>query len=112
MKLIYRGTTYNYDPDRVKACRSFPRTDRSAYKLIYRGSTYQFEPTISQLVNIKPTSYELIFRGTTYQVHRNQAGEVISIIHSTNLFKRKSLTTHPKMPTLANRHSESRSRQL
>jgi Domain of unknown function (DUF4278) len=110
MKLIYRGTTYNYDPDRVKTSRTFPRTDRSAYKLIYRGSTYRFDPTLAQSATDQPTSYELIYRGTTYQVHRNQAGAVTAIIDSTNLFKRKSLTTHSETPKLTGKHSESRSR--
>jgi hypothetical protein len=39
MKLIYRGTTYDYNPANVTARRPFQhtRTRDSAYELIYRG---------------------------------------------------------------------------
>jgi hypothetical protein len=75
MKLIYRGTTYNYDPDRVKTRHPFPRTG-STYKLIYRGSTYRFDPTRARLATVKPNRYKLIYRGSTYQMHQNEKGQV------------------------------------
>ncbi len=104
MKLIYRGTTYNYDPAKLKARIEFPKTDQSAYELIYRGSTYLFDPSIAKLASVKPNSYELIYRGSTYQVNRNEAGEVTAITCSTDLFNHKTLATRSAMPKAADRH--------
>lgn len=76
IKLIYRGTTYNYNPDRVRTNSPLPHTRKSACNLIYRGSTYRFDSALAKPNSVKPSSYELIYRGSTYQVHRNQKGEV------------------------------------
>jgi hypothetical protein len=76
IKLIYRGTTYNYDPDRARANSPLPHTCKSACNLIYRGSAYRFDPALASPDPVKPSSYELIYRGSTYQVHRNEKGEV------------------------------------
>jgi Domain of unknown function (DUF4278) len=76
IKLIYRGTTYNYDPDLVST--NFPtQSHKSAFNLIYRGSTYRFDPTLASPDPVISSSYKLIYRGCTYQVHRNEQGEVI-----------------------------------
>jgi hypothetical protein len=76
IKLIYRGTTYNYDPDRARTGTPLPHHRKSACNLIYRGSTYRFDPALASPDPVKPSSYELIYRGCTYQVHRNEKGEV------------------------------------
>lgn len=77
IKLIYRGTNYNYDLDRVRANNSpLPHFNKSAYKLIYRGSVYRFDPAMTRPEPAKPSSYKLIYRGCTYQVQRNEKGEV------------------------------------
>jgi Domain of unknown function (DUF4278) len=76
IKLIYRGTTYNYDPDRARTNSPLPHTRKSACNLIYRGSAYRFDPALASHDSVKPSSYELIYRGSTYQVHRNEEGEV------------------------------------
>jgi Domain of unknown function (DUF4278) len=76
IKLIYRGTTYNYDPDRVRSNSPLPHHRKSACNLIYRGCTYRFDPALASPDPVKPSSYELICRGCTYQVHRNEKGEV------------------------------------
>jgi hypothetical protein len=77
IKLIYRGTTYNYDPDLVRANFPLPHSRKSAGNLIYRGSAYRFDPALAKPNSVTPSSYELIYRGSTYQVHRNEKGEVI-----------------------------------
>jgi hypothetical protein len=76
MKLIYRGTTYNYNPDRGRTSSPLPHADLSAYNLIYRGSTYRFDPTLAKPDIVKANSYELIYRGSTYQMHQNEKGQV------------------------------------
>jgi hypothetical protein len=76
IKLIYRGTTYNYNPDRIRTGSPLPHHRKSACNLIYRGCTYRFDPALASPDPVKPSSYELIYRGSTYQVHRNEKGEV------------------------------------
>jgi Domain of unknown function (DUF4278) len=76
IKLIYRGITYNYNPDRVRANSSLPHSRKSARNLMYRGVAYRFDPALSKPDEIEPCSYELIYRGSTYRVHRNEKGEV------------------------------------
>jgi hypothetical protein len=76
IKLIYRGNTYNYAPDRVKTGSPLPHHRKSTCNLIYRGSTYRFDPALASPDPVKSSSYELIYRGSTYQVHRNEKGEV------------------------------------
>jgi hypothetical protein len=78
MKLIYRGSTYNYDPARVKTRRPFPHPEQSAYELIYRGNTYWFDPAIAELASVKPDSYQLIYRGNTYQVNRHKVVKTVN----------------------------------
>jgi Domain of unknown function (DUF4278) len=77
IQLIYRGSTYSYDPDLVRARSPLPHTDKSSCDLIYRGSTYHFDPALTRPDSVEPSSYELICRGSTYQVYRNEKGEVI-----------------------------------
>lgn len=96
MKLIYRGTTINYDPANINAHRPAKPTFESAYELIYRGHTYRVEPTAVRQTPVKPTEYELIYRGITYQVKRNEQGEVISMTSCTNLLKHKTSTNPAK----------------
>jgi Domain of unknown function (DUF4278) len=79
MKLIYRGSTYNYDPAQVKPRRPFPHPEQSAYELIYRGNTYRFDPAIAELASVKPDSYQLIYRGSTYQVNRSKVSRSVPI---------------------------------
>ncbi|HEY9608856.1 DUF4278 domain-containing protein [Allocoleopsis sp.] len=97
MKLIYRGTTFDYNPANVTARRPFhyTRTHNSAYELIYRGNTYQVEPTAITQAPVEPVTYELIYRGTILQVSRNEQGEVTAISSSTNLSKKASTTARP-----------------
>jgi hypothetical protein len=90
MKLIYRGTTFNYDPANINAHRPVKPTFESAYELIYRGHTYRVEPTAIKQPSVKPTEYELMYRGITYQVKRNEQGEVISMTSCANYSKHKT----------------------
>ncbi len=84
MKLIYRGTTYNYDPANINAHRPVQPTFESAYELTYRGQTYRVEPNGVKEPAGKPTEYELIYRGVTYQAKRNEQGELIALTPCTN----------------------------
>jgi Domain of unknown function (DUF4278) len=77
MKLIYRGTIYNYDPANATASRPVQRT--SPYKLIDRGSTYWVAPIVITEAAVEPVVYELSYRGNTYQVIRNEQGQVTAI---------------------------------
>jgi hypothetical protein len=95
MNLIYRGATYNYDPEQAR--RPTQPTRQSTYDLIYRGNTYRFDPTLAQPAVVKPSSYDLIYRGNTYQVNRNGAGEMTAISCSTNFFKHKAVTPDAAM---------------
>jgi Domain of unknown function (DUF4278) len=97
MKLIYRGSTYNYDPAQVKPRRPFPHPEQSAYELIYRGNTYRFNPAIAELASVKPDSYQLIYRGSTYQVNRSKIGEAV-VIASPHTLKQKSSTCRAAIP--------------
>lgn len=81
MKLIYRGTTYDYGPAQAKTDHRPQRT--APYELSYRGIRYRVDPMIAESAAITPRSYELIYRGNTYQVTRNEFGEMTSITCST-----------------------------
>jgi hypothetical protein len=76
IKLIYRGNTYDYDPDRVRANSPLPHARKFARNLIYRGVAYHFDSALSKPDAVKLCSYELIYRGSTYRVHRHEKGEV------------------------------------
>jgi hypothetical protein len=102
MKLIYRGTTYDYDPAQAQADH---RTQRTApYDLIYRGSTYRFDLSNASIAMIEPRSYELMYRGNTYQVTRNKFAEMTAITCSTNFFQSQILKTHAATPKLDGQH--------
>jgi hypothetical protein len=81
MKLIYRGTTINYNPANINAHRPVKPTFDSAYELIYRGYTYRVEQTTVRQTPVKPTEYELIYRGITYQVKRNEQAKIGAQAH-------------------------------
>jgi len=80
MKLIYRGTTFDYDssstPSRPFQTNSRPR---EAYNLMYRGVTYRVDPNAITKADAKPATYELSYRGVTYKVNRDEQGEVKAI---------------------------------
>lgn len=74
MKLLYRGSTYEYDPTQPK------RTDsdrfenvREPFTLTYRGSVYRLDPHQQPApATYQPRSaYQLTYRGDTYQVQPN-----------------------------------------
>jgi Domain of unknown function (DUF4278) len=109
MKLIYRGTIYNYDPTKAKSRSPVQDTNKSTYNLIYRGSTYRFDPTIAKLATVKPNSYELIYRGSTYLVNRNEAGQVTAVTYSVSDSRRKPLTNHSMISKIADKHLEKQS---
>jgi Domain of unknown function (DUF4278) len=84
MQLIYRGTTFNYDPAERVARRLAERTFKAPYELMYRGTTYRIDPMAIPETPAEPAVYALNCRGTTYQMHRNEQGESTAINSSVN----------------------------
>jgi Domain of unknown function (DUF4278) len=91
MELIYRGTTFNYNPAERAARRLAQRTFESPYELIYRGSTYRIDPTAMPETDVEPVVYELNYRGTTYQMHRNEQGKITAIASSAHSPQHRTL---------------------
>ncbi len=97
MEFIYRGTTYNYNPDKTPG-GPFQQVREAGptYDLNYRGVTYRVDPNAKQSeVPVRSAAYELIYRGMTYWVNRNEQGEVTAITSSANPSKNQTLTTVP-----------------
>jgi hypothetical protein len=99
MKLIYRGTTYDYDPTQAKIDHQPQRT--TPYELIYRGSRYRVDPNQVKVATIAPRSYELMYRGNTYQVSRDEFGEMTNITCSTKFFQPQTRNSHAVTPKVA-----------
>jgi Domain of unknown function (DUF4278) len=93
MQLIYRGTTYNYDPAERAARRLAPRKFEAPYELMYRGCSYRIDPMAIPEPSVAPATYELRYRGTTYQMHRNEQGENTAIASFANSVKDRTLQT-------------------
>jgi Domain of unknown function (DUF4278) len=91
MKLIYRGATYYYNSAQAEARRAIQPTHQSTYDLIYRGTSYRFDPNLAKPNSVKPSRYELIYRGTTYQVSRNAAGEIATMSGYSNALKHQAI---------------------
>jgi hypothetical protein len=87
IKMIYRGWTYNYNPEQARANHQIHPINQAPYDLIYRGVTYHVDPNAPKPPSTIPRSYELICRGCTYQVTRDEAGAVMAITPSTKGFK-------------------------
>lgn len=74
MKLIYRGTSFDYSPSRASGI-NIGRPTRphhvspSPYTLIYRGQTIHVDPTQPTEDVALPRTYELIYRGEKYQMN-------------------------------------------
>jgi hypothetical protein len=73
MKLIYRGTSFDYNPGRVPGGNLGQPTrphhvSPFPYTLIYRGQTLHVDPTQS-IEEVLHRSYELIYRGVRYQTN-------------------------------------------
>jgi Domain of unknown function (DUF4278) len=86
MKLSYRGTSFDYDPNRNKLGNTGrptrpAQTSQLPYMLTYRGTTYQVDPTLPEVKTPVSTSYNLIYRGTVYTVNRDDRGAVAINAH-------------------------------
>jgi Domain of unknown function (DUF4278) len=71
MKLIYRGTSFDYSPTRAEGTNigrpARPHHASSApYTLIYRGQTLHIDPTQTPEEVAVPYAAELIYRGERY----------------------------------------------
>ena len=77
MKLLYRATTYDYNPAKAPR-RHFHSTRKSgpAYDLTYRGVTYRVDPNAKPTQSVQPATYELFYRGVSYLVNRTAQGKV------------------------------------
>lgn len=98
MELIYRATTYNYNPNKTPT-RPFQqvREAGAVYNKNYHAFTYRVDPNVKQSkVFAGSAAYELIYRGMTYSINRNEQGEVIAITSSANRSS-KWLTTLRKL---------------
>lgn len=74
MKLIYRGTSFDYNPTRAEGTNigrpARPHHVSSVpYTLIYRGQTLHIDPTQPTEEVTLPRAYELIYRGEKYQMN-------------------------------------------
>jgi len=71
MKLIYRGTSFDYNPTRAEGT-NIGRPARphhvssTPYTLIYRGQTLHIDPTQTTEEVAVPYASELIYRGERY----------------------------------------------
>ncbi len=86
MKLIYRGTTYERNPDQAPS-RPFQqvRAAGPADNLTYRGVNYRVAPnTKPASVPAPAASYKLSYRGMTYFVNRTANGEVTLVTQPAN----------------------------
>lgn len=93
MQLIYRGTTFNYDPAERAARHLAPRPFSAPYELMYRGCSYRIDPMAILEPSAKPAVYESTYRGTTYRMHRNEQGKTTAIASFTNSPKDTTLQT-------------------
>lgn len=85
MKLIYRGTTYDYNSSNPGRPFQQIRGNGSAYNLTYRGISYRIDPnTKSAEVPIVPATYKLSYRGITYLVNRNTQGKISAVAQLEN----------------------------
>lgn len=80
MKLIYRATSYDYDPTQSRpgnTGRPVRAAHRSQepYTLIYRGLALHVDPNATPVpVPATPATYDLIYRGLNYHVNRDAQG--------------------------------------
>jgi Domain of unknown function (DUF4278) len=72
MKLIYRGTSFDYTPRESAGNTGRPTRPHHAsaapYTLIYRGQTLHVDPTQTAEAPL-PRAYDLIYRGERYQMN-------------------------------------------
>jgi hypothetical protein len=72
MKLIYRGTSFDYTPGENAGNTGRPTRPHHAsaapYALLYRGQTLHVDPTQTVEVPL-PRAYDLIYRGEKYQMN-------------------------------------------
>jgi 2-(1,2-epoxy-1,2-dihydrophenyl)acetyl-CoA isomerase len=80
MKLIYRGTTYEYNPCTTPRRPFQPASNSQTYSLNYRGVSYRVEPKVnSGEHSVTPATYNLNYRGITYTVNKTPQGEVFVV---------------------------------
>ncbi|WP_421659186.1 DUF4278 domain-containing protein [Leptothermofonsia sp. ETS-13] len=72
MKLIYRGVTYDYTPDRAQtqaAAETVAHEAHRTYNLRYRGATYALNPEETTRQSIFHPIARLMYRGAAYSLN-------------------------------------------
>jgi hypothetical protein len=82
MKLIYRGESFDYNPNKTsgnlgRPARA-PHISQTPYTVIYRGQTLRIDPANTAEAAL-PQNYELIYRGETYRM--NRTGQAAATVH-------------------------------
>jgi hypothetical protein len=87
MKLIYRGTTYGYNPEAQESSKE--RETKEAYELSYRGRQYWIDPQSPS--EDASGFYPLRYRGITYLVNRPENGVMSITSYSGEIPEQMSL---------------------
>ncbi|OLP15532.1 hypothetical protein BST81_25610 [Leptolyngbya sp. 'hensonii'] len=97
MKLIYRGTVYEYDLSEPKAVNPdlFPQ---APYTLTYRGVNIQIDPKAPSHQPPAPAECDLIYRGVSYHVSRNTQGAVTTTVKPASKAAAKPVSVPSTLP--------------
>ncbi len=94
MQLIYRGTTYNRNPNKAPGLPfQQVRESGAAYNLSYLGLTYCIDPNALPAEVPIPATYNLIYRGITYIVNSTAHGEVTLVTQPASTPKAEILSS-------------------
>jgi hypothetical protein len=105
MKLIYRGVSYEYAPNTIRAGNTgYPtrpaQTVKTPYTLIYRGVKTHVDPNQPAIAPLTlPASYDLIYRGVKYHVHRDEVGAT-TVTNPSSVTQRPRATASAKPVTV------------
>jgi hypothetical protein len=101
MKLIYRATSFEYNPNQSRLGNTGrpvrpAQLSQSPYTLIYRGLTIHVDPKVpAAKAPALPPTYDLIYRGTTYHVTRDDQGVVTAVITPAGRTRGKTASVSP-----------------
>ena len=90
MKLLYRGTSYDYNPHLSNQRISWGAAPlvKPSYSLTYRGHAYLVDPNVDMSQPVAAFSSDLIYRGVAYQLNGGTTSEAKSAIHDRLAAKR------------------------
>ena len=89
MKLLYRGTSYDYNPhlSNERISWSIEPVVKPTYSLTYRGQAYLVNPNLENQPAATPSSAQLIYRGAAYQLNGETASDAKVAIHNQRVAK-------------------------